>query len=174
MKIIIFFFCYLFSYSVYSINISTVSVSEIITNNQEYQLFLKKLEFIKQNKLNEINLLSQNLIMDQKNIENIKSIIKNEEINIKISKLNNDYDNYKKNLDNLNLFINKNIEYNENLLIKEIIELATNYSIENDIDIILNENHYLVSVSNLDITNFIHEKLFSININFKILDENKL
>ena len=37
-----------------------------------------------QNKLNEINLLSQNLIMDQKNIENIKSIIKNEEINIKI------------------------------------------------------------------------------------------
>ena len=174
MKIIIFFFCYLFSYSVYSINISTVSVSEIITTNQEYQLFLKKLEFIKQNKLNEINLLSQNLIMDQKNIENIKSIIKNEEINIKISKLNNDYDNYKKNLDNLNLFINKNIEYNENLLIKEIIELATNYSIENDIDIILNENHYLVSVSNLDITNFIHEKLFSININFKILDENKL
>ena len=174
MKIIIFFFCYLFSYSVYSINISTVSVSEIITTNQEYQLFLKKLEFIKQNKLNEINLLSQNLITDQKNIENIKSIIKNEEINIKISKLNNDYDNYKKNLDNLNLFINKNIEYNENLLIKEIIELATNYSIENDIDIILNENHYLVSVSNLDITNFIHEKLFSININFKILDENKL
>ena len=174
MKIIIFFFCYLFSYSVYSINISTVSVSEIITTNQEYQLFLKKLEFIKQNKLNEINLLSQNLIMDQKNIENIKSKIKNEEINIKISKLNNDYDNYKKNLDNLNLFINKNIEYNENLLIKEIIELATNYSIENDIDIILNENHYLVSVSNLDITNFIHEKLFSININFKILDENKL
>ena len=174
MKIIIFFFCYLFSYSVYSINISTVSVSEIITNNQEYQLFLKKLEFIKQNKLNEINLLSQNLIMDQKNIENIKSIKKNEEKNIKISKLNNDYDNYKKNLDNLNLFINKNIEYNENLLIKEIIELATNYSIENDIDIILNENHYLVSVSNLDITNFIHEKLFSININFKILDENKL
>ena len=49
-------------------------------------------------------------------------------------------------------------------VLKEIIILIEKYAIENDIDLILDSNSYLIASNSLDITNLINIELEKINL----------
>ena len=71
----------------------------------------------------------------------------------------------------INLFFSKNIEFNKNIIIKQIITYIETISTKSDIDIVLTEEQYFMSSKNIDISNEIINLINTDLIVLKIINE---
>ena len=86
------------------------------------------------------------------------------EINIKI-------DNYNKKISDFSILIEEfNFHYQNEIIkiresiLKEILKLLEKYAIDNNVDLILDSNSYLIASNSIDITNEISIELEKINL----------
>ena len=106
--------------------------------NNKNLIFLKKEK--KEFKEKEKKLLAQKNIISEKNFQN------------KIDELKSEIDNYNKNRNKMIKKFNKLKVENTNNLLKKINPILTNYSIENEISIILKKKDLIIGKKELDIT----------------------
>ena len=52
----------------------------------------------------------------------------------------------------------------KNVILNEILEILKKYSLDNQIDLILDSNHYILSNNSININDFILEELNKLNI----------
>jgi Skp family chaperone for outer membrane proteins len=164
LKIKIFFLIFLF-YSSYclSSNIRVVNLNQLIDNNKQLQLFISLIE--EDQKLHRKNFKKTEdlLLSELEKIEDLKLILDDVE-------LNNEMNNYNINLQNFNTKIKifndhyeNQINVLKNNILSEIIKLLKKFSIDNQIDLILDSNNYILSSNSIDITSLIQEELNNIN-----------
>ncbi len=150
LSLLIFFSNYVFSYS----NIVVLNINKVIKNSIEYKKFIKNLNFKINKKYLSLNIKLNNLLNQEKIINNNKKFkYLNNRINLKKKKIFNK-------INNLKIFFNKeNIYIYKKILIKIkniILFLIKKYKY----DLIIDSNVVIYHNSNiLDITNNIIKKI---------------
>tara|TARA_B100001059_G_C17717599_1_gene518867 strand:+ start:492 stop:1013 length:522 start_codon:yes stop_codon:yes gene_type:complete len=165
LTLIIFFF----TTNAYSTNIRVLDLQKVIENNNNLSILYKKinddqvshnLEF----KNEEINLQNE---LDR--IEKLNLILDPAELEIEIETYNTNLNNFNKKIDKLNLHYDNQINNLKQKILNNILEILKKYSLDNDIDLILDSNNYVLSNNSINITNVIIEQLnkIKIEINFE-------
>jgi len=124
---------------------------------------------MKKNYENKLKNEEKELLAKQKEIENSKLLLSEEEISKIVNKYNIEVDIFQKKINNINKNINNNIELNRNLILKEIISIVKIISQEKKYDLILDQNNYFISADNIDISHLIinnlNKQIINLNIN---------
>ena len=166
----ILFFIIFFSTNLFATKIFVIDVEKLINENTYYAKFLEEIETKQINEKKELNLIEQEIIDLQNEIEESKLILDQNEIN-------NLIENYNIKLNKFNILIEKyNLHYQNEIIkmrkivLKEIVVLVEKYAKDNNIDIVLDSNNYLVASNAINITEDIELKLKNLKLK---LDLNK-
>ena len=164
-NLIIFFF--LFSTSVYSTIIVVIDIEEIIDSNEEYKKIILKIE--KDQKDRSSLLQDEEIILEKllNDIESSKLLLENSEINKLIDEYNIKLNEFNNNVEKFNFHYQEQIIFIRNKILKQIIVLAEKYAKNNNIDLVLDSNHYLIASNEINITNFIKKELNEIKLNLE-------
>ena len=162
-KIILIIFLIIFNTYQYSfadkINIRYVDLNFIINNSNAGKNIIIK--FKKQNEvnINEFKKIEENLKKEKNKLLTQKNILEKNEYQKKISQLQNDINNYKKNRSKKVEELNKK----RILLIKKLITyidpILLDYSSKNSIDVIMKKESFLTAKTELNITDDILKEL---------------
>ena len=159
MKIFIILFVIFYHSNVHGINIATVDLDRIINKSNSYLIFLDKINiFIAK----ESAIFQDNEAILQANkldIESKKSILNENEFNKLILNHNDQLNIYQNNIAKFNLLIDENIEINKKIIIDKILEILKDVSFENNYDLVLTNNNFLLAQNKFDISNQVITKL---------------
>ena len=171
MKIFFFviFFCF-FSFNSQAINIAIFQYSLIFYNSIQYKEFQKKLNTIKKKIFNNLKKDEEKLLKKKKEIEDSKVILTKSEFEKKTLEYNIETNKFESNVDKVNNYIQSNIEFNENIILNEIVQIVEKISIEKKIDLVFNENQYFISSEDINISNIIIQKLNKTKLELNLSD----
>ena len=164
---VIIIFC-LIAFNICAQKIGTFKYSVIIENLQVYKTFINQLNEFKKNKFNELKIEEELLINKKKDIEDSKILLSEIEYLSRISVFNDQKNNFEKKVNKLNKYLKENIEKNENLILKEIVNVVKIISINNGIDIVFSDEQYFLASENIDISGQIFNDLNNIQIKLEL------
>ena len=142
-----------------------------MNNNNDFVSFIDKLSKISDDREAEFLKRENELIEFQNEIDNLKKIYGNDELEKKIDEYNNKYSFFKSDVEEFNSFISKNLKYNRSIIIENIGNIAKIVSSQNNIDIIIESESYFLASESIDISQLIIEELNKNKIIFEILKE---
>ena len=169
-NLIILFFIIFYSTNIFATKIFVIDVEKLINENINYKKFLEEIEKNQINEKKELNLIEQEIIDLQNEIEESKLILDQNEINNLIENYNIKLNKFNILIDNYNLHYQNEIIKMRKIVLKEIIVLVEKYAKDNNIDIVLDSNNYLVASNAINITEDIELKLNNLKLK---LDLNK-
>ena len=165
-KFYIFFITsFIFASNVYSTNVVVIDVNSLINNSKHFLEISKKINISQQEYKNNLKNIEQNLYKKKEELENLKLIVNDEEFDIKKNEYYNEVANFENDVANFNNHYENEIINIKNIIFSKISELIQNYAIENQIDLILDKNQYLLSADKINIS----EKIL-IQLNDSIID----
>ncbi len=170
MKIkIIFLFFIFYSFNCYSTNIRVVNLQQLIEQNDEMKQLLISIEKDQVKHKSNFRELESKLEEELKNIDNLKLILDNDALDNEINIYNQNLQNFNYEIKKFNDHYESQINNLKNIILKKIIEIIKKYSLDNQIDLILDSNSYILSSNSIDITEIMQEKLNTLNfdINFE-------
>ena len=156
-RLLLFFIIYIFSTSAFSNNIRVLDFQKVIENNDSliilYKQITKDQEFYNLEFENE----EVNLQNEFDRIEKLNLILEPLELEKEIEKYNKKLNNFNKKIDKFNLHYERQINELKNKIINSILEILKKYSLDNNIDLILDSNNYILSSNSINITDLIIE-----------------
>ena len=171
MKLKNFFFILsiVFSNNLYSTEINVINLDYIIENNKYFKLLITNIENDQLLYSNIFNKREQELQLQINEINDLKLILDTVEIDKRINEYNQNLNKFQNDINNFNNHYENQIIGLKNDILNKLLEVLKNYSIDKQIDLILDSNSYILSNSSIDITNIILEKLNTIKfeINFE-------
>ncbi len=130
---------------------SLKSLYNLVENDQKQFLNnFKDEETILEIKLSEIN--------------ELKMILNAQELDKEIDIYNELLNNFNFRVEKFNIHYDNQINIHKNIIINKIVDLLKEYSLENNVDLILDANNYILSNNSINITDFITTKLNEIII----------
>ena len=142
-----------------------------MNNNNDFVSFIDKLSKISDDREAEFLKRENELIEFQNEIDNLKKIYGNDELEKKIDEYNKKFSFYKSDVDEFNSFINNNLKHNKTLIIDNIGNISKKISSQNNIDIIIESESYFLASESIDISQLIIEELKKNKIIFEILEK---
>ena len=164
----IFFYICFYTSNVFSQKIAVINIENLIDNNVIYNETLKDMELSQKKFLNNFNIRENELKSLLEEIEESKLILSENEINLKIFDYNNQLSEFTMQVEKFNLHYQNEINIMKESIFKEILILLEKYAINNNIDLIIDSNSYLIASTSLDITNLINKELNNISLKLNI------
>ena len=163
-KIILTFLIIIFSSNAFSINIRVLDFQSIVDNNINLPILydqINKDQEIHKNKLKneEINLQDE-----LKRIEELNLILEPIELEKEIENYNTKLNNFNDKVEKFNSHYDLQINNLKNKIINIILEELKKFSADNNIELILDSNNYILSSNSINITNLIQDEVNKINI----------
>ena len=124
---------YLFSFNLYSSEIGTIKLSEIISSSEAYNLFINDFENTKKKIFSDFKKSEDKLNFEKEDIENSKIILSQEEYDKRVEKFNLEAKNFQIKVDNINKKIENYLESNKATLINEVARIVKKISQDNNI-----------------------------------------
>ena len=156
---------FVFSTNVYSTNIVVIDINSLINNSKHFLEISEKINLSQQEYKSKFKNIEQNLYKKKEELENLKLILNEDEFNLKKNEYYNEVANFENDVANFNNHYEKEIINIKNIIFSKISELIQNYAAENQIDLILDKNQYLISAEKINIS----ETIF-IELNESIID----
>ena len=165
-KVFLFLSFYLLSSSAYSANIRVVDMQNLLENSDSLKSMYSLIEkdqifFLNKFKKEELSLKSQ-----LSEINELELILNNEELEKEVNKYNDSLNKFNIKIKNFNLHYDKQINNLKNIIVNKILEIMKSYSLDNEIDLILDSNHYILSSNSINITDLLFIELNKINIEY--------
>ena len=135
------------SSSIVYIDIDYIIANSLIGKSATNQIDNKKKKFE-----NELDLLEKKIKEADEIISSQKNILSESDIKIKVDKLNEKINDYKKRTQNINKEINNNKLYATSQILENLKPILSKYSDENKIDLILQKKNIIIGKNNLNIT----------------------
>ena len=146
---------------------------QFIIDNSKIGLFYKdKLINIKDKNKSKLISQQKKIKNEENEINKQKNILKKEEIDNKINKLNQLLDKYQKDLKKNNQILSAEQKKYTKIILDNLNPIVTKYVKDNDILIVLDKKNILVGSKALDITENILNKLNKLTIDKDLLSEN--
>lgn len=168
--LLIFLFFFLFTSKSFCTNIATIDIELILNESDDYKKFLSVLDNYKSDKEKKLRSDENLLLKKQKEIEEQKIILNEEQITKALNEYNDYLFIFKEEVDTFNKFINDNLNYNKSIIIQNIYDISKKLSISNEIDIILEKENYFLIKDYIDISNIIIKELNNMSIDLKIVE----
>ena len=170
----IFFTIIIISTDVSANNIAVINIENIINNNPYFQTIMEKLELNKQKYFIIFEEQEKKLDKIYNEIETSKILLNQDEINVMIDEYNYKLSKFQELVDNFNLFHQNQITELKKVIVEETIVLVEKYANDNNIDIVLESNNYLLASNAINITNIIDTKLkkIELKLDYKDFEEN--
>ena len=169
LKIVLTFILIIFSLNAFAVNVRVLDFQQITENNTNLSLLYDQIEkdqvSYKEIFTNEELILQNDLIR----IEELNLILEPIELEKEIENYNIKLKNFNDKIEKFNLHYEQQINNLRNKIINIILEELKKYSEENNIDLILDSNNYILSSNSINITEVIKDKVnkIKIEINFE-------
>nr|MBT6354524.1 OmpH family outer membrane protein [Pelagibacteraceae bacterium] len=166
MKINFFFFIIFFFYSITSnsTNIKVVDMQIIIDNSESLKSLYNLVENDQKQFLNNFKNEEASLEIKLSEINELKMILNAQELDKEIDIYNELLNNFNFRVEKFNIHYDNQINIHKNIIINKIVDLLKEYSLENNVDLILDANNYILSNNSININDFITTKLNEIII----------
>ena len=166
MKINFFFFIIFFFYSITSnsTNIKVVDMEIIIDNSESLKSLYNLVENDQKQFLNNFKNEEASLEIKLSEINELKMILNAQELDKEIDIYNELLNNFNYRVEKFNIHYDNQINIHKNIIINKIVDLLKEYSLENNVDLILDANNYILSNNSININDFITTKLNEIII----------
>ena len=165
MKLNIFFFSifFLYSFLLNATNIRVIDLNNLIDNTNKLKELVSKIE--NDQIFHRDKFLEKELFLKSKlsKIEELKLILENTELEKEISKYNEDLNNFNNEINQFNVHYENQINNLKSKILDKILEILKKYSSDNQIDLILDSNNYILASNSINITNLILDELNKIN-----------
>tara|TARA_A100001015_G_scaffold286704_1_gene355689 strand:- start:141 stop:674 length:534 start_codon:yes stop_codon:yes gene_type:complete len=153
--------------------IAVVNIQSLINNNSFYKEIMEDME-INQIKYHEKFQLKEIALNDKLNdLEQSKLILNEKEINTQIDNYSKELADFTNTVEKFNLHYQNQVINIKETILKEIFILLEKYAIENQIDLILDSESYLIASNSIDITDSIKEKLQNIDLKLEYINFEK-
>ena len=163
-SLIILFFITIYSTNLFATKIFVIDVEKLINENFYYEKFIQEIEKNQINEKNELNLIEKEIVDLQNEIEQSKLILDQNEINKLIEDYNIQLNKFNILIESYNLHYQNEIINKRKIVLKEIIVLVEKFAKDNNIDIVLDSNNYLVASNAINITEDIELKLKNLEL----------
>jgi len=144
-------------------NLAYLDLNYLLNNSILGKNIVKNLEVINKQNIEKLKKEQVLLNNERDNIEKIKNIISSEELNNKISVLNEKLNKFQQKQDKMSQEFKQKREEEIRNFFNKINPIIEKYMLDNSIDLILKKENIFISKKNFDITNIIIEL---INQNF--------
>ena len=163
-SLIFLFLIFIFSPNLFATKIFVIDVEKLINENIYYEKFIKEIKKNQINEKNELNLIEKEIVDLQIEIEQSKLILDQNEINKLIEDYNIKLNKFNILIESFNLHYQNEIINKRKIVLKEIIVLVEKFAKDNNIDIVLDSNNYLVASNSINITEDIELKLKNLEL----------
>ena len=161
LKKVFFVLICLFSTNLLSANIRVVDLEIIIDKNIELNNFITDITNDQIQHREKFSKIELNLKSEIERIDGLKLILDSLELEKEINA-------YNEKLNNFNNHYEEQILSFKNEIIEEVLKFMKNYALDNQIDLILDSNNYILSSNNINITNIIVDEINKIKFNRSI------
>jgi len=163
-SLIFLFLITIYSPNLFATKIFVIDVEKLINENIYYEKFIQEIEKNQINEKNELNLIEKEIVDMQNEIEQSKLILDQNEINKLIEDYNIQLNKFNILIESYNLHYQNEIINKRKIVLKEIIVLVEKFAKDNNIDIVLDSNNYLVASNSINITEDIELKLKNLEL----------
>ena len=163
-SLIFLFLIIIYSTNLFATKIFVIDVEKLINENIYYEKFMEEIEKNQISEKNELNLIEKEIVDLQNEIEQSKLILDQNEINKLIEDYNIKLNKFNILIESYNLHYQNEIINKRKIVLKEIIVLVEKFAKDNNIDIVLDSNNYLVASNSINITEDIELKLKNLDI----------
>ena len=163
-SLIFLFLITIYSPNLFATKIFVIDVEKLINENIYYEKFIQEIEKNQINEKNELNLIEKEIVDLQNEIEQSKLILDQNEINKLIEDYNIQLNKFNILIESYNLHYQNEIINKRKIVLKEIIVLVEKFAKDNNIDIVLDSNNYLVASNAINITDDIELKLKNLEL----------
>ena len=163
-SLIFLFLITIYSTNLFATKIFVIDVEKLINENIYYEKFMEEIEKNQINEKNELNLIEKEIVDLQNEIEQSKLILDQNEINKLIEDYNIQLNKFNILIESYNLHYQNEIINKRKIVLKEIIVLVEKFAKDNNIDIVLDSNNYLVASNSINITEDIELKLKNLEL----------
>tara|TARA_B100000212_G_C27359139_1_gene527349 strand:- start:1200 stop:1727 length:528 start_codon:yes stop_codon:yes gene_type:complete len=163
-SLIFLFLITIYSTNLFATKIFVIDVEKLINENIYYEKFMEEIEKNQISEKNELNLIEKEIVDLQNEIEQSKLILDQNEINKLIEDYNIQLNKFNILIESYNLHYQNEIINKRKIVLKEIIVLVEKFAKDNNIDIVLDSNNYLVASNSINITEDIELKLKNLEL----------
>ena len=158
-----------FSFNAFATNIRVLDFQEIIENNSNLTLLYDQINKDQINHKQKFKNEELELQNELQRIEKLNLILEPTELEKEIAIYNKKLSNFNDKIEKFNLHYDQQINNLKNEIINKILNLLKEYSENNNIDLILDSNSYILSSNSINITNVIKDQInkTKIEINFE-------
>ena len=159
----------IFNSSAFSTNIKVLDFQKVVESNANLFLLYEKIEKDQEAHKEQFNSEELNLESEFQRIEKLNLILETSELEKEIENYNLKLNNFNNKIKDFNSHYDKQISNLKNNIIDIILDVLKKYSEDNQIDLILDSNNYILSSNAINITNFIKDEVNTkkIEINFE-------
>ena len=150
--------------------LGTINYEEIFKNSNAFKNFLKEINKYKEKQLKDIKKIEDKLLKEKKKLDDSQLILSTEEFNNRLLIYNDQVRDYETKVNQINNEIYNNIEEGKSLIANEVTKILQTIALEKNIEIIFDENNYVLASKNIDLTKDIVK---IINKNIKKINFNK-
>ena len=161
------------SFNINATTIAVVDIEKLINNFEKYILILRKIENSQEIIAKKIRLEEEKIEKLYIEIEDSKILLEEEEINKLINNYNNELSNFNFLVEEFNTHYQNEIIRIRKVILDQIIVLLEIYSKNNNIELVLDSNNYLIASNTIDITAYIAKELKNIDIKLDYKDFEK-
>jgi Skp family chaperone for outer membrane proteins len=136
----------------------------LVENNKNLKILYSEIKNDQNKFLIKFKSEEDNLAIKLSDLNELKLILNNEELEIEINEYNNLLNEFNMKIERFNSHYDLQINNLKNNIINKIIEVLKEFSIENKIDLILDVNNYILSNNSINITDLISLKLNNLTI----------
>jgi len=144
-------------------NLAYLDLNYLLNNSLSGKKLIKNLEVLNNQNIEKLKKEQVTLNNERDNINKIKNIISSEELNNKISVLNEKLNKFQQKQDRMSQEFRQKREEEIRNFFNKINPIIEKYMLDNSIDLILKKENIFISKKNFDITNILIEL---INKNF--------
>ena len=163
-SLIFLFLITIYSPNLFATKIFVIDVEKLINENIYYEKFMEEIEKNQISEKNELNLIEKEIVDMQNEIEQSKLILDQNEINKLIEDYNIQLNKFNILIESYNLHYQNEIINKRKIVLKEIIVLVEKFAKDNNIDIVLDSNNYLVASNAININEDIELKLKNLEL----------
>ena len=168
LKKVFFVLICLFSTNLFSANIRVVDLEIIIDKNNELNNFITDITNDQIQHREKFSKIELNLKSELERIDGLKLILDNSELEKEINAYNEKLNSFNNQINIFNKHYEEQILSFKNEILEEVLKFMKNYALDNQIDLILDSNNYILSSNNINITNVIVDEINKIKFNRNI------
>ena len=136
----------------------------IIDNSESLKSLYNLVENDQKQFLNNFKNEEASLEIKLSEINELKMILNAQELDKEIDIYNELLNNFNFRVEKFNIHYDNQINIHKNIIINKVVDLLKEYSFENNVDLILDANNYILSNNSININDFITTKLNEIII----------